>query len=78
MDNLEFDEYLNIVNAEKLKKWLDTYIPLYPMFRVEDEKLYIGVMMVGEHDNVWDKEKTMKPEYWVLIDINHNQILEWN
>lgn len=78
MNNLNLDKYLNIVNEEKIKKELETYIPLYPMLRVEDEKLYIGVMLTEDNENVWSKEEQIKPRYWVLIDITNDKILEFN
>lgn len=78
MNNLNLDKYLDIVNEEKIKKGLTTYIPLYPMLRVEDEKLYIGVMLIEDKDNVWNKEEHIKPKYWVLMDINEDKILEFN
>ena len=53
MNNFNFDKYLNIVNEEKKKHGLDLYAPLYPMFRMENGKLYIGVMLVNDSDNVW-------------------------
>ena len=78
MDNLKLERYLDIVNEEKVKRGLDNYIPLYPMLRVIDGKLYISVMLVNENDSVWNKNSNIKPEYWVLIDINTNTILEFN
>lgn len=78
MNNLNLDKYLNIVNDEKIKKGLTTYIPLYPMLRVENEKLYVAVMLTEEKDNVWSKEEHIKPEYWVLIDIDEDKIVEFN
>ena len=78
MDNLKLERYLDIVNEEKVKRGLDNYIPLYPMLRVIDDKLYISVMLVNENDSVWNKNSNIKPEYWVLIDINTNTILEFN
>lgn len=78
MNNLNLDKYLNIVNQEKEKRGLTTYIPLYPMLRVENEKLYVGVMLTDEKDPVWSMDKQIKPEYWVLIDINEEKILEFN
>lgn len=78
MDNLKLENYLEIVNNEKLKKGLDDYTPLYPMLRVEDNKLYIGVMLTEKTANVWDKDSQIKPEYWTLIDTNDNSILEFN
>ena len=78
MNKLNLDKYLDIVNKEKIKRGLDNYIPLYPMLRVEDSKLYIGVLLTEDKDNVWSKDEQIKPEYWVLIDINTNEILEFN
>ena len=75
MNNLNLDKYLNITNAEKIKKGLENYIPLYPMLRVENNKLYVGVMITAEEDNVWSSTAQVKPEYWVLIDINNDNIL---
>lgn len=78
MNNFNFDRYLNIVNDEKKKYGLELYSPLYPMFRMENDKLYIGVMLVSDDDNVWSKESNVKPEYWVLIDIDTNKIVSFN
>ena len=78
MNNLNLDKYLNIVNNEKIKKGLTNYIPLYPMLRVENEKLYVGIILTEEKDNVWSKEEHIKPEYWVLIDIDEDKIVEFN
>lgn len=78
MNNLNLDKYLNIVNKEKKKYGLETYIPLYPMLRIENEQLYVGVMLTAEKDNVWSKEEKIKPEYWVLIDIKKDMILTFH
>ncbi|MBQ9181860.1 MAG: hypothetical protein IJ134_04435 [Bacilli bacterium] len=78
MNNFNFDKYLNIVNEEKKKYGLDLYAPLYPMFRMENGKLYVGVMLVNDDDNVWSKESKVKPEYWALIDIDTEKIVSFN
>lgn len=78
MNNLNLDKYLNIVNKEKVKRGLDTYIPLYPMLRVQDGMLYVSVLLTREEDNVWDKEGNVKAEYWVLIDISNDEIVSFN
>ena len=78
MNNLNLDKYLNITNNEKVKRGLGNYIRLYPMLRVENNKLYVGVMITAEDDNVWSNTAQVKPEYWVLIDIDTNNILEFN
>lgn len=78
MNNLNLDKYLNITNEEKIRRGLETYIPLYPMLRVVDNKLYVAVMLTAEKDNVWGIDGNVKPEYWVLIDVNTDKILEFN
>lgn len=78
MNNLNLDKYLNITNEEKNKRGLETYIPLYPMLRVVGDKLYVAVMLTAENDNVWGIEGNVKPEYWALIDIDTDEILEFN
>ena len=78
MNSLNLDKYLNIVNEEKKKKGLTDYAPLYPMLRVVDDKLYVGVLLTHGKDNVWSKDEQIKGEYWVLIDIESNQIIEFN
>lgn len=75
MNNLNLDNDLNKVNEEKAKMGLDTYVPLYPMLRMEDDKLYIGVLLTSEHNNIWDMKEQVKPEYWALIDIDSEAVL---
>ena len=48
------------------------------MLRVVGDKLYVAVMLTAENDNVWGIEGNVKPEYWVLIDIDTDEILEFN
>lgn len=78
MNNLNLDKYLNITNDEKIKRGLETYIPLYPMLRAVGDKLYVAVMLTAEDDNVWSIDGSVKPEYWVLIDTDTDEILEFN
>lgn len=78
MDNLNLDKILEIVNEEKNKKGLEDYVPLYPMLRVEDNKLYIGVMLSHKEDKIWDMESSLKTGYWVLLDINNLNVIEIN
>jgi len=78
MNNLNLDKYLNITNEEKLKRGLDTFIPLYPMLKVVDDKLYVCVALTDEKDNIWDVNENIVPEYWVLIDIATDEIIEFN
>ena len=78
VNSLDLNVYLNMINEKNKELGLTNYIPLYPMLRVEKEKMYIGLMMVNEKANVWDMKESIKPEYWALIDIDNNEILEFN
>lgn len=78
MNNLNLDKYLNIANEEKIKRGLETYMPLYPMLRKADNKLYVCVPLTREEDKVWEYSGNVKPEYWILIDIITNKIIEFN
>lgn len=78
MGNLKIDEILNIVNEEKKKRKLDNYVPLFPMLRKDGNKLYIGVLLTHENDNIWVKNNNVKPSFWVLLDVNTLKVLEFN
>lgn len=78
MNDLNLDKYLDITNKEKVKRGLDTYIPLYPMLRIDNNKLYVGVLLTKEEDDVWNVEGNVKPNHWVLIDIEEEKIKEFN
>ncbi|MEG1506933.1 MAG: hypothetical protein RR478_05505 [Bacilli bacterium] len=78
MNDLNLDKYLNIANKVKIEKGLDTYIPLYPMLRKIEDKLYACVVLTNENDDVWNITGNVIPEYWMLIDINTDKVVEFN
>ena len=78
MDNLKMEKYLEIANKKKMEEGLNNYAPLYPMFRVIDNKLYVGVLLTDLNENIWSLNEKIKPSYWVLIDIYTNEIVEFN
>lgn len=78
MERINLDNILEIVNKEKERRNLEDYIPLYPMLRVEDSKLYIGVMLSHKEDKIWDAGCSFKMGYWALLDINNLNVIEIN
>lgn len=78
MNDNSLDKYLNIVNDEKEKIGLGEYTPLYPMLRIENNRLYIGILMTSKTASVWDSNCEILPDYWVLIDIKNEMILKVN
>lgn len=77
MINLKLNKYLDRTNEEKIKRGLNKYIPLYPMLRMINDKLYVGVMLTKEEDGVWDKNNNVKAEYYALFDVD-GSLLEFN
>ncbi|MFV0249454.1 MAG: hypothetical protein ACK5HP_00210 [Bacilli bacterium] len=78
MNDLNLDKYLDIANKVKLEKGLDTYLSLYPMLRKIEDMLYVCVVLTNENDNVWSITSNIIPEYWMLIDINTFEVVEFN
>jgi len=78
MTDLNLDKYLSIVNKEKVKRGLETYIPLYPMLRIIDNELYIATLITAENDNVWGTDGNVKAEYWALINPINDELIEFN
>lgn len=73
------DKYLKIANEAKKENSInDEFIALIPMLKVVNGKLYVAVTFVKSNDNIWDKEEGIVPEYWCLIDINNDQLVEFN
>lgn len=78
MNDIKMEKYLDLVNDEKKKKNLFDYVPLYPMLRIENKKLFIGILLVHKTENVWDENQCIKPKFWVKIDPVNSKILEFN
>ena len=78
MTDLNLDKYLSIVNKEKVKRGLETYIPLYPMLRIIDNELYVATLITAENDNVWGTDGNVKAEYWALINPINDELIEFN
>lgn len=78
MTDLNLDKYLSIVNKEKVKRGLETYIPLYPMLRIIDNELYVATLITAQDDNVWGIDGNVKAEYWALINPINDELIEFN
>ncbi len=76
MNNLNV--YMKIANEEIKKRGLKNIVPLYPMLRFYNDKLNIFIPFADKKDRVWDSDSEIKPKYWMLIDINTEEVLEFN
>lgn len=78
MNDEKLEKYLKKVNEEKVNKGLENFVPLYPMLKIKDNKLYVVVMLVKEDANVWDMNAKVVPEYEVLIDPLKEKVLSFS
>lgn len=78
MDKFSLDGILSIVNDELKKRKMESFGPLYPMLRRDNNKLYIGVLLTDWKEDIWNKDNNIKPSAYVLLDVNNFNILELN
>ena len=78
MDKFSLDGVLSIVNDELKKRKMESFGPLYPMLRRDNDKLYIGVLLTDWKEDIWNKDNNIKPCAYVLLDVNNFNILEIN
>ncbi len=72
------DNLIDIVSKKIKEENIGNYTSTMPMLRIQDGKLYLSTLVVKDTDNVWDINSKIIPSYWTLIDIDTNEILEFN
>lgn len=72
------DKLIDMVSKKIKEENIGNYTSTMPMLRKQNGKLYLATMIVKDIDNVWDINSKIIPSYWTLIDINTNEILEFN
>ena len=72
------DNLIDIVSKKIKEENIGNYTSTMPMLRVHDGKLYLSTLVVKDTDNVWDINSKIIPSYWILIDIDTNEVLEFN
>lgn len=73
-----FDKILTKVNNDLKNRKIEDCVPFLPMLRVQNDKLYYGILISGEKDNVWKSSPKIKAKYWALFDINNLELVEFN
>lgn len=72
------DNLIDLVSKKIKEENIENYTSTMPMLRIQDGKLYLSTLVVKDTDNVWDINSKIIPSYWTLIDIDTNEILEFN
>lgn len=79
-ENIRFcDEVTeSIVNIIKEKNLPDNAVTLFPMLRKESDKLLLGSLIEIQDKRLSDRNKVIRPQYWVIIDNNDYSLVEFN
>lgn len=57
---------------------LEAGITLFPMLRKENDKLLLGSLIEINDEELFNKNKVVRPKYWIIIDINDYSLIELN
>ena len=84
------EEAMNKIGTKKYCKEQEIYsksleeknitdgITYFPMLRKQNYKLFIGSLIEIYNDDLIERNKVIRPEYWLLLDINDYHLIELN
>lgn len=78
-ENLDFtNKIIDKINEIMKEKKITDGITYFPMLRKESDKLFIGSLIEIYNDDLIERNKVIRPEYWLLLDINDYHLIELN
>lgn len=78
-ENISFsDKITNKIYEIMKQNNLEDGITLFPMLRKENDKLLLGSLIEINDEELFNKNKVVRPKYWVIIDINDYSLIELN
>jgi len=78
-ENISFsDKITNKIYEIMKQNNLEDGITLFPMLRKENDKLLLGTLIEVNDEELFNKNKVVRPKYWVIIDINDYSLIELN
>ncbi|MBQ9072325.1 MAG: hypothetical protein IJY25_04140 [Bacilli bacterium] len=78
-ENISFsDKITNKIYEIMKQNNLGDGITLFPMLRKENDKLLLGSLIEINDEELFNKNKVVRPKYWVIIDINDYSLIELN
>lgn len=57
---------------------IENGITLFPMLRKENDKLLLGSLIEVNDEELFNKDKVVRPRYWIILDINDYSLVELN
>lgn len=77
--NISFsDKITNKIYEIMKQNNLEDGITLFPMLRKENDKLLLGSLIEINDEKLFNKDKVVRPKYWIIIDINNYNLIELN
>ena len=64
---------LKIMDEKKIKG-----VTLFPMLRIEDDKLLLGSLIEKYNEDLFNRNKVVRPKYWIILDNNDYSLVELN
>lgn len=78
-ENFTFtDEITNKIYSILKEKNLKDGVTLFPMLRKENDKLLIGTLIEIPNEDLYQKNKVVRPKYWITLDIENYNLIELN
>lgn len=78
-ENISFSDNITNNIYEIMKQHnLENGITLFPMLRKENDKLLLGSLIEVNNEELFNKDKVVRPKYWIILDINDYSLIELN
>lgn len=78
-ENISFsDKITNKIYEIMKQNNLEDGITLFPMLRKENNKLLLGSLIEINDEELFNKDKVVRPKYWIIIDNNDYSLIELN
>ena len=78
-ENIKFcDKITNKIYEIMEDKNIENGVTLFPMLRKENNKLLLGSLIEINDEELFNKDKVVRPKYWVILDINNYSLIELN
>lgn len=78
-ENISFSDNITNKIYEIMKQHnLENGVTLFPMLRKEKDKLLLGSLIEMNDEELFNKDKVVRPKYWIILDINDYSLIELN
>jgi len=77
-ENIKFcDEVTNKVSKIMDEKGIEG-VTLFPMLRKENDKLLLGSLIEENNEDLFKRNKVVRPKYWIVLDNENYSLVELN